>query len=193
MSHDSWFYRICRIIRFLQPARRRSSLHRIGQGFLDGLEPRLLLSAIHGFVLHLGDGVGRSSQTLDTDDFNTDDEILRATLSANVAGSYLTDPGTTDSRAMSFGDIEQGASDTCVFSSVLSTAALTNFSLASGITVQSVSGNTAAYGVRMYSKTTSGSYVATARSVTFDGTVTANDLQPADMLHQRQHEWYRCS
>jgi hypothetical protein len=184
MSNKSWCDRWFTIhLPRRQPrrtSRRRFVPHRVELGITDTLEPRIVLSAINGSHDPAATGVGSTNPTATTNGFNTDDEFDWADEPVMVTGSFLTSVGVTDTRNMSFDDIEQGYSDTCVFSSVLAAAALTTFSLESGITVRSAVGGMTIYDVRMYDKTASGSFVAISQSVAFDGTVQPEDLRPAD-------------
>ena len=67
-------------------------------------------------------------------------EYDNASAPAEVSGAFLTggaEMSTGNDKPMSFAEVVQGDSDTCVFSSVISAVALTDFDLASGVTIAS--------------------------------------------------------
>lgn len=112
-----------------------------------------------------------------------DDELTPATEPVDVTGAFLTggavvSPG--DAKAMTFDKVVQKKSDTCAFDAVLSAVALSNFDLASGITVASVKSPTDyVYNVRLF-KPYGGGFKAETRSVEFDGVIHSWDAHSSD-------------
>ncbi len=86
-------------------------------------------------------------------------------------GMWLTAIAPGDARSAAYNDIEQGTLDTCVFASVLSAVARTDFNLASRI-----SAAPGGYNVQLFG---SGSQPVTI-FVSSSQPITTNDLQPAD-------------
>ena len=134
-----------------------------------------------------GDGNQHRPQPGD-DDFvgplPPDDERQRSSQPAEVSGAFLTGgaevlPGYD--KSMSFSEVVQGDSDTCVFSSVLSAVARTNFDLASGITIASKKSATDyLYNVRLYEPASGGGFKAILIPEEFDGTVNQSDASSTD-------------
>ena len=113
---------------------------------------------------------------VDTD--ATDGE--KAGTPQQVSGAYLVD-GAESTAALTFDKVVQGEADTCAFDATLSAVALSNFNLASAISVLSENSPTDfLYGVRLYQPTPGGGSEPVEVSVDFNGTFAPGDVRSTD-------------
>lgn len=183
--------------------------------WIDEFEPRLLLTALSGDIETYDaafpiDLIGTSPVPVISPVNNVQ---APSTLAIDLSGTPIATRASGDATSTDFNDVKQGALDTCVFNSVLSSVAIAGtVNLESGITstpaatqtlrsavalTDSVSPMTAAattiYHVRLYQKNSQGSYVPVLIDVPFDGTVNPEDSRPGDgdefwtLLYQRAY------
>ena len=103
-----------------------------------------------------------------------------------LTGPFLTD-GTearaepAQNKSMTFDKVIQGDSDTCAFDATLSAVALSNFNLASGISVLSeISPTDIVYNVRLYEPAPGGETQPVEVPVEFNGTFEPGDARSSD-------------
>ena len=172
------------VSRFAQRARRGGSagLHaRFSPGF-DPLEARTLLTlpqAPHALAVS---ATAAASPSIIATETGTppDDESQASAKPQPVSGAFLVD-GSESADSLTFDKVVQGMADTCAFDATLSAVALSNFDLASAISVLSQNSPTdVTYDVRLYQLAPGGGIEPVEVSVEYNGTIQPGDNRSTD-------------